>query len=697
MEKLAISNLSHPGKESPWLTPGYRGDEEPQRTEPPRSSRPTRTDFFPPAVTRPRNVMGSRGVERLCSTFAESPGGLMLFFLAVDPNTGAELWTSDGTTSGTRLVKDIFPGDMSSAPSQMFAPDDDGFYFAGIDSNVGAELYFSDGTEDGTTFVADIAEGSSNSLPSTFARLGGEAFFSATDESVGREPFVTDGTNEPVLLRDIFPNGDSNPAREPGAPPDMPSSLASLGDEVLFAATDPDRGRELWKSDGTPTGTVRVTDLAPGTVSSRPEDFAVLGSQAFFRAFNPATGSELYGSDGTEAGTSLVTDLIVGPDSGFPEVLTVAGDRLFFIAEDPDFDRELFVSDGTEAGTELVADINSGGDADISEIAAFGERVLFAADEGTQGRELWISDGSANGTQLVFNIAPDIGGVITSSEPRDFTVVDDRVFFTADNFAQGRELWVTDGTMDGTRLVKDINNGLDGSSPQSLTADEGRLFFVANDGMRGFELWISDGTEGGTELVKDIDPGGSSNPDQLFSFPPEEAEGPAPQDVFRFFNTNAGGHFFTISEAERDSAANIPGFNAEGVEFEAFPENEAPAEAVPVFRFFNTEAKGHFFTTSTDERDFVEQNLPRFEFEGVGFEAFDTQVEDTVPVYRLFNMEAGGHFFTTSENERDDAAALDAFTPEGIGFFAFPADFEDSGMSGMTMAETGPSGADPIA
>jgi len=72
------------------------------------------------------------------------------------------------------------------------------------------------------------------------------------------------------------------------------------------------------------------------------------------------------------------------------------------------------------------------------------------------------------------------------------------VFFRADDGSSGRELWKTDGTRDGTVLVKDIRPGGDGSSPLNFAALGDKVFFYADDGIRGAELWGSNGTDAGT-------------------------------------------------------------------------------------------------------------------------------------------------------------------------------------------------------
>ena len=134
-------------------------------------------------------------------------------------------------------------------------------------------------------------------------------------------------------------------------------------------------------------------------------------------------------------------------------------------------------------------------------------------DDGTTGRELWKSDGTEEGTVLVKDIVAGSG----SSLPYNWTATDvnGTAFFTAcssgDQVFGDCELWRSDGTEGGTALVKDIFPG-GSSSPGSLTNVNGMLFFAANDGVGGRELWKSDGTEIGTVLVKDIRPGRTRGP-----------------------------------------------------------------------------------------------------------------------------------------------------------------------------------------
>ena len=144
--------------------------------------------------------------------------------------------------------------------------------------------------------------------------------------------------------------------------------------------------------------------------------------------------------------------------------------------------------------------------------------------------------------------------------------------------------------------------------------------------------------------------------------------------VYRFFNMNAGGHFYTIDENEKNTVIqNYKWFRPEGIGFLASP-IELPG-TLPVYRFFNTIAGGHFYTIDENEKNTVIQNYKWFRPEGIGFYASPTEQPGTLPVYRFFNTIAGGHFYTIDEAEKNTVIQnYKWFRPEGIGFYAYPPD-----------------------
>lgn len=331
----------------------------------------------------------------------------------------------------------------------------------------------------------------------------------------GNQPAVNAGGNTPSLLKDI----------NPGSGNAYPVSPVNVNGTLFFAADDGSHGHELWKSDGTAEGTVLVKDINPGPAPSAPSNLLTRGDGIlYFLADDGTHGQELWRSDGTEAGTTLVKavvpdDLPFGPQ--FLKDLIEVNGTIFYtftVSEPgemfPTYPHTLWKSDGTAEGTvqvktfpDFVAPPENFTNVNGTLFFTHGEQVWN--DEAgmylyTNGAQLWQSDGTADGTVLVKLI--DAGGV-ESSTPfvGNLTNVNGTLFFSATDNSAGMELWKSDGTAAGTMLVKDIRPGTDGSAPYALTDVNGVLFFAAWSPDPDFHvLWKSDGTAAGTVKVQDV-------------------------------------------------------------------------------------------------------------------------------------------------------------------------------------------------
>jgi ELWxxDGT repeat protein len=117
---------------------------------------------------------------------------------------------------------------------------------------------------------------------------------------------------------------------------------------------------------------------------------------------------------------------------------------------------ELWATDGTPGGTHLLKDINPGAaDSNINGLTVINDVAYFQADDTTNGMELWRSDGTTAGTHIVVNIGPgnaSIGGSFIYGAPQ--TTADNILYFSADGGSAGVELWRSDGTADGTYLLR---------------------------------------------------------------------------------------------------------------------------------------------------------------------------------------------------------------------------------------------------
>lgn len=369
------------------------------------------------------------------------------------------------------------------------------------------------------TLLKDIVSGSGGSNPTGLTNVNGVLFFVATDATFGSELWKSDGTaSGTVMVKDIYPGtGGSNPAY-----------LTNVNGTLFFSANDAVHGKELWKSNGTEGGTVLVKDGVVGCCYLDGDNFTnhleILTSsndKLFFQARNHETGTELWISNGLETGTAVVEDIFPGTNDGTPDGapnnsnprnLTNVNGILYFCAQTPD-GFELWKSDGTASGTVLVKDIVTGsGDSNPSNLTNVNGALFFSATDVINGTELWKSNGTSATTVIVKDIFPGSA----SSDPLWLTNVDGTLYFEAENAANDRELWKSDGTSAGTVLVKDIFEGPGSGHPQSLTNLNGTLFFNVYNGANGFELWKSNGTNATTVMVKDISSGNlSSSPGEL--------------------------------------------------------------------------------------------------------------------------------------------------------------------------------------
>ncbi len=143
-----------------------------------------------------------------------------------------------------------------------------------------------------------------------------------------------------------------------------------------------------------------------------------------------------------------------------------------------------------------------------------------------------------------------------------------------------------------------------------------------------------------------------------------------PVPVYRFVNLTTGGHFFTISDAERSTAQQNPAYRDEGIGFNAYATQQSGT--LPVYRFYNSAGQGYFYTIYESEKDYVVQNLSGFTYQGIAFYAYPSAQPGTLPIYRFQNTHAGAHFFTIYENEKDTVLQnYNWFWPEGVSFYAY--------------------------
>lgn len=147
--------------------------------------------------------------------------------------------------------------------------------------------------------------------------------------------------------------------------------------------------------------------------------------------------------------------------------------------------------------------------------------------------------------------------------------------------------------------------------------------------------------------------------------------------AYRFYNGGTGAHFYTTNDAERDQvqATLSPPYSYEGAAFSVA--NAFSPGLAPVHRFYNTQSGVHFYTISEAERANVVANLPQFNYEGVAYHASQVAGAGLTPLYRFFVPSRGFHFYTASAAERNHIQAnLNAiYNYEGVGYHVLASDW----------------------
>jgi ELWxxDGT repeat protein len=183
--------------------------------------------------------------------------------------------------------------------------------------------------------VRDIAVVTLPSDPESLTNVNGTIYFAADDGVSGRELWKSNGTSSgTVRVKDIYPGGTTDDEGRPFPNSSLPRNLTSVNGTLFFTATDAVSGAELWKSDGTSSGTVRVKDIRPGAAGSEPVRLTNVNGTLFFVADDGVSGHELWKSDGTSSGTVRVAQIAPGASSSFPDWLTDVNGTLYFSAEE---------------------------------------------------------------------------------------------------------------------------------------------------------------------------------------------------------------------------------------------------------------------------------------------------------------------------------------------------------------------------
>jgi ELWxxDGT repeat protein len=360
-----------------------------------------------------------------------------------------------GTTVTPLMNGTSYPFVSSSSPAQMLIP---------ASSGANAGLWRSNGTVAGTTLIDPVGDAS----PGTLLPAGAGCV-------------LEDG-------RRIGTTGSPSPMSLPIPPLNAGSALGevtSIGGGVVLFTKD----GAAWRSDGTAAGTVA---LLPGP---NPPLLWSIGprfqNRHWFVVRTIVTTSTslfaLYSTDGTPAGTVHVSDLATTIPFDFPfsaADYAIVGSRLLVRVPS-----HLFSTDG--ASVQLLA-------TGVGVPCVLGDYALFGASNGSGlGHELWRTDGTVAGTTLVKDIQPGTGGgVVSRVMPLGATTA-----LLVGDSGSGEQIWRTNGTLLTTNVVSAF--GAYPYIELLASTGTGRVLFIARSPNDSRDLWSTNGTTAGTVMLVD--------------------------------------------------------------------------------------------------------------------------------------------------------------------------------------------------
>ncbi|MFM6984652.1 MAG: T9SS type A sorting domain-containing protein [Chitinophagaceae bacterium] len=406
-----------------------------------------------------------------------------LIFFATDNTNDEELWISDGSYNGTRLLKDLYPNRTLRYHSGSCLQIDSLIYFAVSGINNKNALWRTNGTESGTFMLCETFLSVASANNSKIHSFNNKVYFTGYDSAHGEELWVSDGS---VVGTKLFSDINTEYGKNSNI-----ADLQTMNGKLYFKANDGVHGMELWESDG--TSTRMVIDLYPGTLSGVPDyDYGCqlipLKNQLYFSGRTDSVGGfELYRSDGTDNGTKLFKDFNLANKMGtYPRINSITDSFFTFYIYDSTNQYRLFRCDGTQGGTYRVGEDK---DYPIGLLIddfyrQLGQTSYFGMCTSAAGCELWVSDGTKSGTKPIMDIASGNNSSLTS----EAVIYRNQLIFAAFNQQIGRELWITDGTT--TRLLLETLPGNMTSNFLSLYLIDDVLYYSGqSNNSLGLELY----------------------------------------------------------------------------------------------------------------------------------------------------------------------------------------------------------------
>jgi ELWxxDGT repeat protein len=316
-----------------------------------------------------------------------------IFYFRANNLTGEVLWRTDGTEAGTYILKNIYPFGSNLYENHNYIINTkyhsvfNGFLYFTANDGTGFSIWKTDGTAAGTLKVITIlSNNGSIAVPSIINANSNKLFFttSSDNSSIANNLWCTDGTQAgTTLLYSTLISDNLNLNKN------------IIFNNELYFPMYTNNGIALFKSDGTVNGTIEIT--YPGFTQYNFFNYLKsCGNYVYFSTGqNGGTvGKQLWKTDGTLTGTTLIEDIPFDEPKQFADC-TCIQNNLFFMKEI--YSDKIWYFDNNLQTTNFfqINILNSNNFTNyygVSDITNLNDNLLFDGVSQESGQELYYSN-----------------------------------------------------------------------------------------------------------------------------------------------------------------------------------------------------------------------------------------------------------------------------------------------------------------
>lgn len=388
----------------------------------------------------------------------------------------SQIWKSNGTAQGTIAISPT-SANLYSYDELMFT--NKAFYFVSNDNGI-RKIWKSNGTKNGTKLCKfpDFSQ----VLLSNYFVYNNQLLVKtvvASGDMMNVEILSEQADTAYVIVKSNYPIKNFKNTY----------TYFNIQDTLYFGISASDSAMAMIKTN-IANATVEPVTIPLPTIN-RYSGNVTLGKYAFFSAANRYKNFELWRTDGTPQGTIQLGEISPGLRGSNPKAFFAFDDFMLFIADDGKYGPEFWRTDGKN--TVFVENLNTSSKSNYNNYTSglfkLKDKFCFTVDDRENGNELWVSDGTTQGTMLLKNFSSNSA----SSTFTNYIVLDEKLYFNvlSDSTNNIYQLWVTDGTIRGTKPIIDTIPYRYSFGKQAVAKLNNELYYKADRGTSLFYAKIT--------------------------------------------------------------------------------------------------------------------------------------------------------------------------------------------------------------